>query len=158
MKKQPNKYARIYALINKLRLSDDDKQALVYSHTNERTISLKEMTDEELQNLTDALVEMSPKSTQPKGMRDDFGKKTDELDTMRKKVIALLGYDLGWQKYSKQKNRMVADVSKIKVWVEKYGKHKKPLNDLTKKELAELVTQTEEFVKRELNRDLKFVE
>lgn len=150
-----NKYSRIYALINKLRLSDEDKQALVYSHTNKRTTSLKEATDEELESITSSLVDMQ--STQLKGMKDNFGKSKEstELNNMRRKVIALLAHDLGWRKYSKAKNTMVADMKTIKTWVEKYGKYKKPLNDLNKKELAELITQCEEFVKRELNKDLK---
>jgi hypothetical protein len=153
MKKQPNKYARIYALINKLGLSDEEKKALVYSHTNQRTTSLKEATDEDLESITNYLVAISPPSTQPKGMKDSFGKPNhSNLNNMRRKVIALLAHDLGWKMYSKTKNSMVADMTTIKAWVKKYGRHKKDLNELNKQELAELITQCEEFVRRELNK------
>ena len=150
-----SKFSRFYALFRQAGLEQEDKNKLVLEASNQRTASLKELTTEELQSLEQHLQSKLPQSQTPKGWRTTQSNNTttkdntDELQKMRKKVIALLGYGLGWSVYDKAKNKMVADMVRIYGWVQKYGVHNpKKLNEYDKKELAALITQIELMVKK----------
>jgi hypothetical protein len=147
-----SKFSRFYALFRQAGLEQEDKNKLVLEASNQRTASLKELKAEELQSLEQHLQSKLPQSQAPKGWKQSPAQsfpKHDELQKMRKKVIALLGYGLGWNVYDKAKNKMVADMVRIYGWVQKYGVHNpKKLNEYDKKELAALITQVELMVKK----------
>ncbi len=151
-----NKFSRFYALLSQAGLAQEEKYSLVLGISNQRTSSLKELTPEELANLETHLQSKLPQSQQPKGWRTKKEGKQEvanqeALQTMRKKVIALLAYGLGWTVYDKQKNKMVADMKKIYGWVQHYGKHNpKKLNEYNQSELAALVSQVEQMTKKQL--------
>lgn len=149
-----NKYSKFYALLNVLGIDNSEKSALVSEYSNGRTSSLKELSGEELENLETYLQNLTGKSQQPKGWRQPKKSKpasNEELVKLRKKVIALLAYSLGWNCYDKEKNKMVADMPRIYEWVKKYGKHNpKEFNSYNKKELSDLVSQVEIIVKKEI--------
>ena len=149
-----NKYSKFYALLSVLGIDSQEKSNLVLEYSNQRTKSLKELSSEELQNLETHLQNLTGKSQQPSGWRQAKTTKpatNDELVKLRKKVIAMLAYTLGWTVYDKEKNRMVADMPRINGWVEKYGKcNSKKFNDYSKTELTGLISQVEKMVKSEI--------
>lgn len=149
-----NKYSKFYALLSVLGIDSQEKSNLVLEYSNQRTKSLKELSSDELQNLETHLQNLTGKSQKPNGWQQTKTAKpatNDELVKLRKKVIALLAYSLGWTVYDKAKNNNVADMPRIYIWVQKYGiANPKKFNDYSKKELTGLISQVEQMVKNEL--------
>jgi hypothetical protein len=111
------------------------KAALVYSFTNGRSESSRDMTNQEAKELVHYL--------------ENINTADDPADRMRKKIISM-AREMGWE--LRTATGKVADMERIKNWVTKYGYLKKPLNDYQINELPRLVTQFEQVYKDFLNR------
>ena len=111
------------------------KAALVFSFTNGRSESSKDMTDQEAKELIHYL--------------ENINTADDPADRMRKKIISM-AREMGWE--LRTATEKVADMHRIKNWVMKYGCLKKPLNDYNLTELPRLVTQFEQVYRDFLNR------
>lgn len=126
IRRTPKQNAILYSLMNKLGITADIKDDMVYHATGGRTTHTSEMTREEADNLIQSLKKEVLKSI-----------KHNQSDLMRKKIIALfvkMGYTTKQGK---------ADMKRIYAWVEKYGYLHKPLNKYTYNELPTLVSQAE---------------
>lgn len=69
----------------------------------------------------------------------------NELDRMRKKIISL-ARTIGWQVENPEDPwKPKPDMQRINNWCQKYGMYKKRLNDHSKKELIDILTQFEKM-------------
>lgn len=57
-------------------------------------------------------------------------------------------YQLGWVTYNEKQRRQVVDLSRLGVWLRKYGFKHKPLMKYNKSELPVLVSQFEKLLNR----------
>ncbi len=128
IRRTPKQNATLYLLMNKLGITADMKDDMVYHATGGRTTHTSEMTKEEADNLIDSLKKEVLKSL-----------KHHQCDHMRKKIIAKF-IEMG---YTTPEGK--ADMPRIYAWVEKYGYLHKPLNKYTYNELPMLVSQAEKY-------------
>jgi hypothetical protein len=54
--------------------------------------------------------------------------------------------------YTHKQGRVVCDVPKLQAWIDHYGVVKKPLNELTRKELNQVVRQMEQYAGKEIRK------
>jgi len=118
--------AQLYSLMNKLSITEEIKNDMVWNATGGRTTHTSELTREECQNLIESLKKEVVKNI-----------KEHQCDIMRKKIIGKLA-DMG---YVTREGK--ADMPRIYAWVEKYGYLHKHLNKYTYAELPLLVSQAE---------------
>jgi hypothetical protein len=126
--------ARFHLLLSKTGKAPH-KAALVFSFTNGRSESSRDMTEQEAKELVYYL--------------ENITTADDPANRMRKKIISM-AREMGWE--LRTTTGKVADMQRIRNWVLKYGSLKKPLNDYTINELPRLVTQFEQVYKDFLNR------
>lgn len=111
------------------------KKDLVFSFTDGRSESSRDMTDQEAKEMINYLENIK---TAP-----------DPADRMRKKIISQ-AREMHWEK--RDNGKRVADMARVEAWVIKYGVLKKPLNDYKINELPALVTQFDKVYKDFLNK------
>ena len=113
---QPEQNKILHSLLNSTKMIEQ-KEALINSYTEGRSISSKDLTYQE----AGALI------TYLKGL--------DAAHKMRRKIIRM-AHEMGWKKAGSK-----IDMDAINEWCKKYGFGKKELNSYTEQELPKLVTQ-----------------
>lgn len=131
-----NAFKHYFALEKKLRNSGMklERSELIHGFTGGRTESLRDLTAAEYEQLIRQMNNMVHKQHV-----------ADNLNTMRRKVIALLckcGYVTAHQ---------TADMSRINTWCVTHGHRHKPLNEYNGVELPKLITQAELMYTKFLN-------
>lgn len=122
---------QLYALIQKLGIDDETKREMVYEKTQGRTSSSSMLTWVECEELI-------------KSLQEKANQQFDQANNMRRKIIGI-SHDLGWSSIDPATLKRTADIARIDNWCMKYGQFKKPLNDHSVSELAQLITQFEKI-------------
>jgi hypothetical protein len=132
--KQQN--SALHALISDLNINAEQKEELVFQYTNERTTSSSKMLITECQSLINHLNSIKKGFT----AKPNAWKETP-ANTMRRKILSIC-HEMKWTISGK------VDYAALDVWLLKFGKFHKKLNDLTAEELPAQVTQFEELLKK----------
>ncbi len=123
---------KLHLLLNKLGLNDQ-KESLVYSFTNNRTVHSSEMTDLEAMHLNKHLQNML-ENKQKQVVKDS-------CDGMRKYIISIF-----YRKYNVQTNEQKAEALRLcKEWVLKHFKC--DLNELSSQDLFKVKLVAEKMYK-----------
>jgi hypothetical protein len=134
MLRTPKQNARLHQLLTKLNIDAELKQEMVYTFTDGRTKSSKELEYREATNLIKHLERSADQVKVPYNAPDKTA------DRMRKKFLSVC-HNLGWVTSSG------LDWKHINDWLLKYGYLHKSLNNYTTAELPGLITQIEKLSK-----------
>jgi len=118
-------------MMGKRLMRQDDKENVILSWTNGRTTSLRQMSNDELDDLIDWLARPTTRHSR--------------TEKMRRKLIHY-AHLMGWQTVGGD-----ADMTRLNNWCTKYGRYHKPLNDHTLAELPHLISQFEKTFQSYLN-------
>lgn len=121
-------------MLRKLRLSDEDRKAMVSSVTKGRTDSCADLSFVEARELC-KMLNIAATNKQDR----------ERMDIMRKKIISCfhqMNYRLPGGKI---------DMERVEEWILKYGYLHKPLNRYTYAELPKLVSQVQIMLDKHLN-------
>jgi hypothetical protein len=130
---------RFHTLISQLKLSSDEKKAIVESHSNGRTSSSKYLTIDEMKWTIRKLKNMQSEQTLRLAQNDNKEIRNNEiLNTKRKRIISNF-CQMNWLLETGK-----PDMKRIYSWV-KQQKFKKSLNDHDSKELSVLITIVEKI-------------
>ena len=138
-KTTPRNFGKMMGLLTKLNLQGR-RHAIVWDYSRGRTESSKELSYTEINAIIKAL----------EAGFTELGR----CDIMRKKIISM-AREMGWEVYSQQRQKTVADMERIEAWCIKFGYLHKGLNKYTYTELPKLVTQFEAMYTGFLNDILK---
>jgi len=132
----------LHSLLTKLQINQESKEDMVYSFTNQRTVSTKEMTYYECRDMITEIEKM----LQPENFAkvQNFGKvenenrdKKDFLQKERRKIFVLM-YDCG---FISNKDETPRKMQVINAWITKKMNLAKEFNELTIDELLVMNTQ-----------------
>lgn len=124
----------IRTVLSKLHIKEDDKETLVSTYTNGRTVSISDMSDREAQELRNYLNNFG------KGKIENVSPVPNTMNVMRRKIISKYR-EMNYQAWSEEKQKMMADMPKIQAHLKEHWK--KELNDYTDKELAAIISVLE---------------
>jgi hypothetical protein len=164
--------ARLHWLFGQLNISGEHKQQLVYDYTQGRSTSSADLTAAEAQALIRALEKLlqpapytpSPGPSHREGNTSPGGGVKEgatpggaswsppgghALNQLRRYLMSL-AIQAGY--YTHKQGRVVCDVPKLQAWIDHYGVVKKPLNELTRKELNQVVRQMEQYAGKEIRK------
>jgi len=133
----PTQHKQLFALLNQSGLMEHRKD-VVYSFTNGRTESTKELEQKEYKALIDYLKVVKENTTE----KDDFMKG----EHMRKRIFSMC-HQYGWTAFDATKRKHTVDVDKLNGWMQKYSYLHKSINQYKYNELPQLVTQFETVLK-----------
>ncbi len=136
---------QLHALLGSLRISKDQKMELVNAFSNNRTQSSSELNDDECIKLINHLNGMKLHMNTPQVRVNSYA--DDPADKLRKKCLSVV-HDLGWETVSGK-----IDWERLNFWLEKFGYLHKKLNDYTYEELPRLITQLENVLKSNYERN-----
>jgi hypothetical protein len=131
-------FSRFFALCKALGCEAEYRNTLVWQHTNNRTASLKDMTDSEYKSLCNSLQREADSTPAAKLEKDEKAK--------QEKIIQALCYQLHWTKPSNQK---LLDYEHINNWFVKFSPFKKAMSWHSSAELKEVVNQLRNIVNKE---------
>jgi hypothetical protein len=132
------------AILAKLKIMDM-KDDIVLDASDGRTEHASELSQDELQQLIETLNEKSFTEETELKLRRDY-----KANNMRKRIFSIC-HQIGWIKWSDDKNKMIVDIDKLTEWLKKYGYLHKNLNDYKYNELPKLINQFENVFKNYLN-------
>ena len=124
----------IHAIIGKLQIAQDEKQAMVSSFSEGRCTSSTQLTMDEARAMIQYL----------KGCQA-----TPEANNKAGRMIGKIFYyahEMGWTKKNSS-GKLVADGKRVDEWMKKYSYLKKAINRYSYEELPKLVSQFEQVYK-----------
>jgi len=124
----PKQVKMVRILIGKAKL-EKQKEDLVWSFSDERTIHLSELTQAETESIVAYL-------------RNLTGQTANPSDKMRRKILSI-AHELQWELIDGRVN-----MERLNSWLIKSTPQKKPLDELSYQELAQVVSQIEIVYKK----------
>ena len=124
---------KLFALLGKLGIPAKERANLAWQYSKERTTHTSELSPVEYSQLLTDLSEQDRAANA-------------EGEKMRRFIISM-AHEMSWERYNTLTGKMVANMQAIDNWCIKHGKFHKKLNNHTKTELIELVSQFQEVHK-----------
>lgn len=143
MKRTPEQNRQLHTLLAKLHLMHQ-KASLAWSYSNGRTNSTSELSQSECDKLIAYLnAKVNPGINSMSSARYKQPTVQDEATKKLIRKIYSLAHELRWEKPDGSVNPIT-----LHHWVETKGKHKKPMRDHSNRELADLIFQLEQILKK----------
>lgn len=138
----PGQMKALYATFRTLRMDDDARHGCIYSFTNGRTQSSKDLTLREAQQLLEKLNPMDDKAR-------EMQRREAQMVFRDIYRLSFLIPQLNQGFTSDNEEEYQMNVAKLNVWARKYTKARKDVTRMALWELQETKKQLEAFMRRE---------
>ena len=147
----PGQMKALHATFHRVGMDDDARHGCIYSFTNGRTQSSRELTMREAQQL---LGKLNPMDDKAKEMQNKEAQMVFR-DIYRLSFL-IPQLNQGFTSDNEEEYRM--NVAKLNVWARKYTKARKDVTRMALWELQETKTQLEAFMRREERKAKNIIE
>lgn len=138
----PQQLKALHATFHSLRMDDDARHSCIYSFTNGRTQSSKELTIQEARQLLEKLNPMDDKAKELQNREAQL-----VFRSIYRLSFLIPQLNQGFTSNNEEEYQM--NVAKLNVWARKYTKMRKDVTRMALWELQETKKQLEAFMRRE---------